>query len=203
MDWTSLDMRAFKRAINNIDARLQRVAVGVAAAQSLPLAVEGQARRLIIEAVSHKNLGKIFEHENTHLDYWKGSMDPARRLLQDFMIYREQHPSHTGQQIFRAAVEANALLWVQVSQRPQWVGEVPEIGEGEVFRYCTELMLAGFHDARVPGICVGHFLVDGDWLDVATCVVAKYGCHNYNFDAHILAVHCWCARILGPQLARV
>ncbi|KAJ6937213.1 hypothetical protein NC652_011767 [Populus alba x Populus x berolinensis] len=48
-----------QRAINNIEARLQGVVVGVGAAPSLPLAVEGQARRLIAEAVSHKNLGKI------------------------------------------------------------------------------------------------------------------------------------------------
>ncbi|KAJ8427120.1 hypothetical protein Cgig2_030282 [Carnegiea gigantea] len=36
--------------------RLQGIVVGVAAAPSLPLAVEGHARRLIAEAVSHKNL---------------------------------------------------------------------------------------------------------------------------------------------------
>ncbi|KAK3006551.1 hypothetical protein RJ639_017706, partial [Escallonia herrerae] len=47
-----------QRAISNIEARLQGVVVGVGAAPSLPLAVEGQARRLIAEAVSHKNLGK-------------------------------------------------------------------------------------------------------------------------------------------------
>jgi serine/threonine-protein kinase ATR len=34
--------------------------VGVNAAPSLPLSVEGQARRLIAEAVSHKNLGKMY-----------------------------------------------------------------------------------------------------------------------------------------------
>uniref|UniRef100_A0A2N9HIL2 Serine/threonine-protein kinase ATR n=1 Tax=Fagus sylvatica TaxID=28930 RepID=A0A2N9HIL2_FAGSY len=49
-----------QRAISNIEARLQGVVVGVGAAPSLPLAVEGQARRLIAEAVSHKNLGKMF-----------------------------------------------------------------------------------------------------------------------------------------------
>ncbi|XP_022748509.1 serine/threonine-protein kinase ATR-like isoform X3 [Durio zibethinus] len=49
-----------KRAISNIEARLQGVVVGVGAAPSLPLAVEGQARRLIAEAVSHKNLGKMY-----------------------------------------------------------------------------------------------------------------------------------------------
>ncbi|MCH97162.1 serine/threonine-protein kinase ATR-like, partial [Trifolium medium] len=47
-----------QRAISNIEARLEGVVVGVGAAPSLPLAVEGQARRLIAEAVSHKNLGK-------------------------------------------------------------------------------------------------------------------------------------------------
>ncbi|XP_061337449.1 serine/threonine-protein kinase ATR [Gastrolobium bilobum] len=49
-----------QRAINNIEARLEGVVVGVGAAPSLPLAVEGQARRLIAEAVSHKNLGKMY-----------------------------------------------------------------------------------------------------------------------------------------------
>ncbi|XP_072968879.1 serine/threonine-protein kinase ATR [Typha angustifolia] len=49
-----------QRAISNIKARLQGVVVGVAAAPSLPLAVEGQVRRLIAEAVSHKNLGKMY-----------------------------------------------------------------------------------------------------------------------------------------------
>ncbi|XP_027365272.1 serine/threonine-protein kinase ATR [Abrus precatorius] len=49
-----------QRAISNIEARLEGVVVGVAAAPSLPLAVEGQARRLIAEAVSHKNLGKMY-----------------------------------------------------------------------------------------------------------------------------------------------
>ncbi|CAB4290922.1 unnamed protein product [Prunus armeniaca] len=49
-----------KRAISNIEARLQGVVVGVGAAPSLPLAVEGQARRLIAEAVSHKNLGRMY-----------------------------------------------------------------------------------------------------------------------------------------------
>ncbi|KAM1987180.1 hypothetical protein ACFX15_034478 [Malus domestica] len=49
-----------QRAISNIEARLQGVVVGVGAAPSLPLAVEGQARRLIAEAVAHKNLGKMY-----------------------------------------------------------------------------------------------------------------------------------------------
>ncbi|KZV39346.1 serine/threonine-protein kinase ATR [Dorcoceras hygrometricum] len=49
-----------QRAINNIEARLQGVVVGVGASPSLPLAVEGQARRLIVEAVSLKNLGKMY-----------------------------------------------------------------------------------------------------------------------------------------------
>ncbi|KMT01328.1 hypothetical protein BVRB_9g213440 isoform A [Beta vulgaris subsp. vulgaris] len=49
-----------QRAINNIEARFKGIVVGVAAAPSLPLAVEGQARRLIAEAVSHKNLGKMY-----------------------------------------------------------------------------------------------------------------------------------------------
>ncbi|XP_024312541.1 serine/threonine-protein kinase ATR [Brachypodium distachyon] len=49
-----------QRAISNITERLQGVVVGVNAAPSLPLSVEGQARRLIAEAVSHKNLGKMY-----------------------------------------------------------------------------------------------------------------------------------------------
>uniref|UniRef100_A0A0D3GKZ8 Serine/threonine-protein kinase ATR n=1 Tax=Oryza barthii TaxID=65489 RepID=A0A0D3GKZ8_9ORYZ len=49
-----------QRAISNITERLQGVVVGVNAAPSLPLSVEGQARRLIAEAVSHSNLGKMY-----------------------------------------------------------------------------------------------------------------------------------------------
>ncbi|KAI3955847.1 hypothetical protein MKW98_006207 [Papaver atlanticum] len=49
-----------QRAIGNIEARLQGIVVGVGAAPSLPLGVEGQARRLIAEAVSHDNLGKMY-----------------------------------------------------------------------------------------------------------------------------------------------
>ncbi|KAH9318621.1 hypothetical protein KI387_020390 [Taxus chinensis] len=49
-----------QRAIANIEARLQGVVVGVGAAPSLPLSVEGQANRLIAEAVSHNNLGKMY-----------------------------------------------------------------------------------------------------------------------------------------------
>ncbi|KAK8456228.1 hypothetical protein SEVIR_4G295900v4 [Setaria viridis] len=49
-----------QRAITNIKARLQGVVVGVKATPSLPLSVEGQARRLIAEAVSLSNLGKMY-----------------------------------------------------------------------------------------------------------------------------------------------
>ncbi|KAJ0077574.1 hypothetical protein Patl1_35888 [Pistacia atlantica] len=49
-----------QRVISNIQARLQGFVVGVGAAPSLPLGVEGQARRLIAEAVSHRNLGKMY-----------------------------------------------------------------------------------------------------------------------------------------------
>ncbi|MCL7051841.1 hypothetical protein MKW94_026365 [Papaver nudicaule] len=49
-----------QRAIGNIEARLQGIVVGVNAAPCLPLAVEGQVRRLIAEAMSHKNLGKMY-----------------------------------------------------------------------------------------------------------------------------------------------
>ncbi|KAJ7539120.1 hypothetical protein O6H91_11G077400 [Diphasiastrum complanatum] len=49
-----------QRALANIEARLQGVVVGVGAAPSLPLSVEGQAHRLIAEAVSLENLGKMY-----------------------------------------------------------------------------------------------------------------------------------------------
>jgi serine/threonine-protein kinase ATR len=49
-----------QRAIANIEARLRGVVVGVGAAPSLPLSVEGQAHRLISEAVSHTNLAKMY-----------------------------------------------------------------------------------------------------------------------------------------------
>ncbi|KAF3783049.1 Serine/threonine-protein kinase [Nymphaea thermarum] len=49
-----------QKAMSNIEGRLQGVVVGVGAAPSLPLAVEGQAQRLIAEAVSHKNLGEMY-----------------------------------------------------------------------------------------------------------------------------------------------
>ncbi|KAL6873568.1 hypothetical protein ACP4OV_013650 [Aristida adscensionis] len=49
-----------QRAITNIKGRLQGVVVGVNASPSLPLSVEGQARRLIAEAVSLSNLGKMY-----------------------------------------------------------------------------------------------------------------------------------------------
>ncbi|WVZ78438.1 hypothetical protein U9M48_026147, partial [Paspalum notatum var. saurae] len=49
-----------QRAITNIKARLEGVVVGVKAIPSLPLSVEGQARRLIAEAVSLGNLGKMY-----------------------------------------------------------------------------------------------------------------------------------------------
>lgn len=49
-----------QRAIANIEARLQGVVVGVGAAPSLPLSVEGQVHRLIAEAVSHDNLAKMY-----------------------------------------------------------------------------------------------------------------------------------------------
>ncbi|KAH7278933.1 hypothetical protein KP509_38G065100 [Ceratopteris richardii] len=49
-----------QRALSNIKARLQGIVVGVGAAPSLPLSVEGQAQQLITEAVSHENLGKMY-----------------------------------------------------------------------------------------------------------------------------------------------
>ncbi|CAM6089350.1 unnamed protein product [Calypogeia fissa] len=49
-----------QKAIANIEARLEGVVVGVAAAPSLPLSVEGQVHRLIAEAVSLENLSKMY-----------------------------------------------------------------------------------------------------------------------------------------------
>ena len=49
-----------QRALASIEARLQGVVVGVGAAPSLPLSVEGQVHRLIAEAVSLENLGKMY-----------------------------------------------------------------------------------------------------------------------------------------------
>ncbi|KAG6548304.1 hypothetical protein Mapa_010357 [Marchantia paleacea] len=49
-----------QRAIANIEARFEGVVVGVGAAPSLPHSVEGQAHRLIEEAVSHQNLSKMY-----------------------------------------------------------------------------------------------------------------------------------------------
>lgn len=44
-----------QRAISSIEARLRGVVVG-----GVPLPVEGQARRLISDAVSHENLAKMY-----------------------------------------------------------------------------------------------------------------------------------------------
>lgn len=48
------DLAILQRAISSIEARLRGVVVGV------PLPVEGQARRLIADAVSLDNLGKMY-----------------------------------------------------------------------------------------------------------------------------------------------
>ncbi|KAI3924096.1 hypothetical protein MKW92_025362 [Papaver armeniacum] len=48
------------RAIGNIQARLQGIVVGVGAAPSLRLGVEGQAHCRIGEAILHRNLGKMY-----------------------------------------------------------------------------------------------------------------------------------------------
>ncbi|GBG70226.1 hypothetical protein CBR_g6357 [Chara braunii] len=68
VEWTKVHKSSVKevenpqaqKAIGNIAARLQGAIVGVGAAPSLPLSVEGQAHRLIAEAVSHQNLGKMY-----------------------------------------------------------------------------------------------------------------------------------------------
>lgn len=50
----------FQKAISNIKARLEGIMVGVGAAPSLPLSIEGQAQRLIEEAISLENLSKMY-----------------------------------------------------------------------------------------------------------------------------------------------
>ena len=49
-----------KDALEKIRSRLEGVVVGVGAAPSLPLSPQGQARRLIEEAVSLSNLGAMY-----------------------------------------------------------------------------------------------------------------------------------------------
>ena len=49
-----------KEALEKIKSRLEGVVVGVGAAPSLPLSPQGQARRLIEEAASRKNLGCMY-----------------------------------------------------------------------------------------------------------------------------------------------
>ena len=49
-----------RKALEKIRSRLEGVVVGVGAAPSLPLSPAGQARRLIEEAVSHDNLGRMY-----------------------------------------------------------------------------------------------------------------------------------------------
>ena len=46
--------------LEKIRSRLEGVVVGVGAAPSLPLSCQGQARRLIEEAVSRSNLGRMY-----------------------------------------------------------------------------------------------------------------------------------------------
>ena len=49
-----------KDALEKIRSRLEGVVVGVGAAPSLPLSPQGQARRLVEEAVSLSNLGSMY-----------------------------------------------------------------------------------------------------------------------------------------------
>lgn len=49
-----------QKALSDIDSRLQGIVVGVGAAPSLPLSVEGQANQLILEATSLDNLGRMY-----------------------------------------------------------------------------------------------------------------------------------------------
>ena len=47
-------------ALNNIKSRLDGVVVGVRGTRSLPLSPEGQVDRLIAEATSKDNLGRMY-----------------------------------------------------------------------------------------------------------------------------------------------
>ena len=58
-------------ALEKIRSRLEGVVVGVGAAPSLPLSPAGQARRLVEEAVSHDNLGRMYI-------WWHATRPPAR-----------------------------------------------------------------------------------------------------------------------------
>jgi serine/threonine-protein kinase ATR len=49
-----------KEALEKIQSRLEGVVVGVGAAPSMPLSPQGQARRLVEEAVSLSNLGSMY-----------------------------------------------------------------------------------------------------------------------------------------------
>ncbi|KAG6526427.1 serine/threonine-protein kinase ATR-like [Zingiber officinale] len=68
VEWTKLDKSSrvevqnpyAQKAISNIKARLEGIMVGVGAAPSLPLSIEGQAQRLIEEAISLENLSKMY-----------------------------------------------------------------------------------------------------------------------------------------------
>ena len=54
------DANRARGTLERIRSRLDGVVVGVGAAPSLPLSPAGQARRLIEEAVSHDNLGRMY-----------------------------------------------------------------------------------------------------------------------------------------------
>jgi serine/threonine-protein kinase ATR len=56
VEWT----RVSRDALEKIRSRLEGVVVGVGAAPSLPLSPQGQARRLVEEAVSLSNLGSMY-----------------------------------------------------------------------------------------------------------------------------------------------
>mmetsp|Transcript_43281 Transcript_43281/g.138235 ORF Transcript_43281/g.138235 Transcript_43281/m.138235 type:complete len:207 (+) Transcript_43281:80-700(+) len=55
-----LENPSAREALTNISKRLEGVVVGVNAPASLPLSVEGQAHRLIEDATSHENLGRMY-----------------------------------------------------------------------------------------------------------------------------------------------
>lgn len=59
-DEATLEAERGKEALEKIKSRLEGVVVGVGAAPSLPLSPQGQARRLIEEAASRKNLGCMY-----------------------------------------------------------------------------------------------------------------------------------------------
>lgn len=70
-----------QRTIASIQAELQGVVFGVGAFPFLPLSVEGQAHRLVTEAISHEDLEKMYIwYIWSVLIHMEPAMDGKRRL---------------------------------------------------------------------------------------------------------------------------